>query len=68
MTALLNRILGYMLFSALSFAVLGFCLWIKSWWNEPLGGDGFILWFVLFYPVYRAFPVVERLICGPGTN
>ena len=54
--------LGHALFAAVSVAVLFFCAWIKSWWDEPLGYDGLALWMALLYPVHKAWPIVEKRI------
>jgi hypothetical protein len=47
------------LFFLVHAALLAFCGWIKSWWNEPLGIDGFrpIRCAVLHHPT--VFPAYE---------
>ncbi|WP_321935366.1 hypothetical protein [Paraburkholderia sp. J8-2] len=57
-----HRFVGFMLFCALCTASLVFCVWFKSLWNEPLGLDGLALSFVLSYIVYKAIPIIDRLI------
>jgi hypothetical protein len=58
-----HRFVGHMLFCLLWFVIVIFCGWFKkAMWNEPLGVDGLILSVVLFYIVYRALPVIEKLI------
>ncbi|CAG9264219.1 hypothetical protein BDI4_830003 [Burkholderia diffusa] len=58
-----HRFVGFMLFCLLWFVIAVFCAWFKKVvWHEPLGGDGLILSVVLFYIVYKALPVIEKLI------
>jgi hypothetical protein len=37
-------------------ALLAFCGWIKSWWNEPLGIDGFVLFVALSFIIQLFSP------------
>ncbi|WP_459203465.1 hypothetical protein ACQVRV_00365 (plasmid) [Ralstonia pseudosolanacearum] len=57
-----HRFVGYMLFCLLWLVVVLFCAWFKSFWNEPLGADGIVLSFVLTGIVYKALPIIDRLI------
>lgn len=58
-----HRFVGYMLFCVLWFVLVIFCAWFKkTLWHEPVGVDGLVLSFVLFYIAYRALPVIEKLI------
>lgn len=63
---LLKNIVGYALFACLASLLLALCVYVKSWWGEPLGFDGLVLWFVLMIPTRKAFPIIERLIEKPG--
>jgi len=57
------RFVGHVLFFMLFVAILIFCAWFKSTaWNEPLGADGLFLSVVLFYIIYKALPLIEKLI------
>lgn len=60
--AWLQRMVGYGLLGCLSVVLLYLCVYVKSWWDEPLGLDGIALWFVLMLPMPRFFPVLERLM------
>lgn len=61
-TALMKRTLGYAMFGGLLVLTLFFAMYVKSWWDEPLGVDGFVLWMVLFLPMSKAFPLIQRLM------
>ena len=55
--------IGLTLFFALFMAVFYFCAWFKdAFWQEPLGADGLILSFVLFFILYKGFPMIARLL------
>lgn len=66
--SMLKRMVGYGLFALLSLLVLVFCIFVKSWWNEPLGWDGIALWLALMFPMGKLFPVIQRLMYEPGTT
>lgn len=63
---LLRNMAGYAIFACLATVVLALCVYVKSWWAEPLGLDGLVLWFVLMMPLRKAFPIIDRLIERPG--
>lgn len=42
--------------------LLALCGWIKSWWNEPLGIDGFLLFVVLSFIIQRFCPRLRNLM------
>jgi hypothetical protein len=44
------------LFFLVHAALLAFCGWIKSWWNEPLGIDGFVLFVALSFIIQLFSP------------
>lgn len=64
----LKRMTGYGLFGLLSLLVYGLCLYVKSWWEEPLGWDGLALWLALMFPMGKLFPVIQRVMSEPGTT
>lgn len=57
-----HRFVGYLLLGVLWVAALAFCVWFKSFWNEPLGFDGIVLSFVLTGILYKALPAIRRLV------
>lgn len=63
---LLRNMVGYAIFACLASLVLALCVYVKSWWDEPLGLDGLALWFVLMMPLLKAMPIIDRLIERPG--
>lgn len=50
------------LFFLVHAALLGLCTWIKSWWNEPLGIDGLLLFIVLSFIIQLFCPRLRRLM------
>lgn len=57
-----HRFVGHVLFCLLFGAAAVFCVWFKSLWHEPLGLDGLALSIALAFILYKAAPVVDRLI------
>ncbi|WP_454875225.1 hypothetical protein [Paraburkholderia xenovorans] len=57
-----HRFVGHMLFCLLFIVAVVFCVWFKSLWHEPLGLDGLALSIVLTFILYKAVPVIDRLI------
>jgi hypothetical protein len=57
-----HRFVGHMLFCFLWAGSLTFCVWFKSLWHEPLGLDGLALSFVVSGIVYKALPMIGRLM------
>ncbi len=65
---LLKNIAGYAIFACVGAFVMAICVYVKSWWNEPLGFDGLVLWFVLMLPTRKCLPIIERLIDRPAVT
>ncbi|RTL42918.1 MAG: hypothetical protein EKK53_10965 [Burkholderiales bacterium] len=67
-TRLLRQMIGYALVGLVCSLLFIFCVYVKSWWDEPLGLDGLALLFVLLIPVRRTFPIITKLLDGqrPG--
>ncbi len=59
-----RRALGHGFFALLFMAVIAFCLWIKSFWDEPLGLDGLVLAFAMMWVFHRHLPFVDRIVFG----
>ena len=63
-TPLLRQMIGYALVALVCILLFILCVYVKSWWDEPLGLDGLVLFFVLLIPVRRTFPIITKLLDG----